>query len=244
MKNKNLLLLILLAAILGIAAYLLNSGSKPSTPRLNGRTLLPDLEVSSIAKIECGKLVLSAGDNGWVIDSYFGYPASRERLINNLLRLAELKVGQVVRGKKPGSTTALKLFGADGATLGELNLGEKHPKYGHGRYLVFEGETVLVADALEPFDGDEKQWLNTKIVDEPWISFNRLAQEKDEAIYGFATGVVAKVTIAGDTNRTITVGAPVKGGSDRYLKLDGEKWVYEVSNYSVEKFLPKSAETK
>ena len=109
---------------------------------------------------------------------------------------------------------------------------------------------MLLSDQLDAFestdaDADAKRWCETKIVDEPWISFNKVADPKsDAAAYGFAIGVVAKVTIGGDTNRTITVGAPVKGGSDRYVKLDGSDWVYEVSSYSVEKFLPKPEEPK
>ena len=56
---------------------------------------------------------------------------------------------------------------------------------------------------------------------------------------GFATGVVAKVTIAGDTNRVATIGNKVKNGNDRYFKLDNSEWVYIVPEYSVDKLLPK-----
>ncbi len=239
MKTKNLIILVIVAAVLGIAAVALNSGSKPATPRLNGKTVLPGLDISKVAKIECGKLAISSGDQGWKVDSYQGYPAASEKLTENLLKLTELKVGQVARGKKLAKTTDLVLKDAKGGVVAALKLGEKHPKYGHGRYLAFEGETVLVSDALEVFDGDDKQWIETKIVDEPWISFNRLGNLKNEAEYGFKTGIVAKVTIAGNTNRVMTIGGVVKGGTDRYVKLDNSKWIYEVSSYSVDKFLPK-----
>ena len=145
-----------------------------------------------------------------------------------------------MRGKTLDRPSDLVLRDAAGRELAKLPLGERHSKWGHGRYAKFAGETVLVSDALDAFDGDAKRWIQTKIVDEPWISFNDLADAKlTEADFGFKTGVVAKVTIAGDTNAVITVGNTVKGGSDRYLKVGDAKWVYVVPSYSVDKFLPK-----
>lgn len=241
MKTSNLIILVIVAGVLGAAAYFLGGSSKPSGARLNGKLILPGLDVSAVAKIEVGdKLKLAAGDDCWTVESYQGYPADRAKIAENLLKLTELKVGQTARGKTLDEKSELRLRDAAGKEIAALTLGAKHPKYGHGRYLAFEGETVLVTDTLDAFDGDPKRWIETKIVDEPWISFNRLADPAlTEADLGFATGAVAKVTIAGDTNRVITVGNVVKGGSDRYVKLDGSKWIYEVSSYSVEKFLPK-----
>lgn len=251
MTNKNLAVLAVAAVALGGAALYLNSSSRPAGAKLNGEKVLPGLDAAEVASIEFGeKLKLSAGDGGWKIDTYYGYPADRTKIADNLMKLVELKVGQVARGKKIEMPESLVLRDAAGKALAELPLGERHAKWGHGRYALYKGEAVLLSDQLDAFestdaDADAKRWCETKIVDEPWISFNKVADPKaDAAAYGFATGVVAKVTIGGDTNRTITVGAPVKGGSDRYVKLDGSDWVYEVSSYSVEKFLPKPEESK
>ena len=98
---------------------------------------------------------------------------------------------------------------------------------------------MLVSDSLDAFGADGKLWVETKIVDTPWISFNDIAEGVSEEDLGFATGVVAKVTIAGDTNRVATIGNKVKDGSDRYFKLDNSEWVYIVPEYSVDKLLPK-----
>ena len=241
MTTKNLIALGAVAVVLGGAACFLNSGSKGTSPKLNGKAVLPDLDVSAVAKVEVGeKLKLTGGENGWTVDTYRGYPASREKLAENLLKLKELKVGQVVRGKKLEKPVDLVLRDAAGKELAKLPLGERHSKWGHGRYAQFAGETVLVSDGLDAFDGDAKQWVETKIVDEPWISFNDLADEKlTEDDFGFKTGVVAKVTIGSDTNATIKIGNVVKGGSDRYLRIGKEKWTYVVPSYSVDKFLPK-----
>ena len=246
MTTKNLIVLGAVAAVLGGAAYFLNGGAKASAPKLNGKAVLPGLDASKVAKIEVGaKLALAAGDKGWTVETYHGYPASREKIVENLLKLRELKVGQVVRGKKLDATTPVILKDAAGQELAKLELGPRHEKWGHGRYAKFEGESVLVSDTLDAFDGEPKQWIETKIVDEPWISFNEIADAKlTEADFGFKTGVVAKVTVGSDTNRTITIGNAVKGGSDRYMRISGQDWTFVVPSYSVDKFLPKPPEPK
>ena len=240
MTTKNLVVLVGAAAVLGGAAWCLSSGSKPSGAKLNGKAIFPKLEMSEVARVELGdKLKLASSDKGWVVETYHNYPADHAKLAENLLKLTELKVGQVTRGKKLESTDALTLKDASGKELASLQLGEKHAKWGHGRYATFAGETVLVSDSLDAFGADGKSWVDTKIVDTPWISFNDIAEGVSEEELGFATGVVAKVTIAGDTNRVATIGNKVKDGSDRYFKLDNSEWVYIVPEYSVDKLLPK-----
>ena len=240
MTTKNLAILIGAAAILVGAAFLVSSGSKPSGAKLNGKAIFPKLEISEVARVEFGdKLKLASGDGGWTVETFHGYPADYAKLTENLLKLTELKVGQVARGVKLESAEKLVLRDAAGKELASLPFGERHAKWGHGRYATFAGETVLVSDSLDAFDDGGKIWVETKIVDKPWISFSDIAEGVAEEELGFATGVVAKVTIAGDTNRVATVGNVVKGGSDRYLKLDNSKWVFVVPGYSVESLLPK-----
>ena len=240
MTTKNLVVLVGAAAVLGGAAWCLSSGSKPSGAKLNGKAIFPKIEMSEVARVEFGdKLKLASSDKGWVVETYHNYPADHAKLTENLLKLTELKVGQVARGKKLESTDALTLKDASGKELAALRLGEKHAKWGHGRYATFSGETVLVSDSLDAFGSDGKAWVDTKIVDTPWISFNDIAEGVSEEDLGFATGVVAKVTIAGDTNRVATIGNKVKDGNDRYFKLDNSEWVYIVPEYSVDKLLPK-----
>ena len=240
MTTKQLTMLVGAAAVLGGAAFLLSSGSKPSGAKLNGKAIFPKLEISEIARVELGdKLKLVSDEKGWKVETFHNYPADRAKLTENLLKLTELKVGQVARGKKLESADTLVLKDAAGKEIASLPLGEKHAKWGHGRYAAFAGETVLVSDSLDAFGEDGKAWVETKIVDTPWISFKDIAQGVSEEELGFATGVVAKVTIAGDTNRVATMGNKVKDGTDRYLKLDGSDWVFVVPSYSVDSLLPK-----
>ena len=240
MTTRQLAVLVCAAAVLGGAAYLLSDRAKPSGAMLNGKAIFPKIEMSEVARVELGdKLKLAAGDRGWVVETYHNYPADRAKLAENLLKLTELKVGQVARGKKLENPDTLVLKDAAGKELASLPLGEKHAKWGHGRYAAFAGETVLVSDPLDAFGADGKAWVETKIVDTPWISFSDIAEGVSEAELGFATGVVAKVTVAGDTNRVATIGNKVKDGNDRYFRLDNSDWVYVVPSYSVDSLLPK-----
>ena len=240
MNAKQLAVLAGAAAVLAGAAICLSSGSRPTGSKLNGKVIFPGLAISEVARIELGdKLKISGGDGGWTVETFHNYPADHAKLSETLLKLSELKVGQVARGKKLDSPDVLSLKDSSGKEIASLPLGEKHAKWGHGRYASFQGETVLVSDSLDAFAEGGKAWVETKIVDTPWISFNDIAEGVSEEELGFATGVVAKVTIAGDTNRVATIGATVKGGSDRYLKLDNSNWVYVVPSYSVDSLLPK-----
>lgn len=253
MTNKNLIVMGGVAAVLAIAGYLVGGRSAAKTPRLNGLRLADAFDIEKVAAVEIGpsaagqSVKLAAGDAGWVVSTYQDYPADRKRIVENLLRLQEAKVGQVIRGKKieAADRMPVAIRDAAGVELGSFVLGARHEKWGFGRYAQFKGETVLVGDTLDAFAADPKSWCDTKIVDEPYISFRDLAAPtlKEEEL-GLATGVVAKVTIGGDTNRTVTVGNKLPGGSERYLKIEGEKWVFIVPDYSVEKLLPKPPETK
>lgn len=240
MTNRNLVTLAAVAAALGVAAYFANGSAKKGAPRLNGEKVLPGFDAGAVASVEFGSgLKLASGSGGWTVSTYHNYPADRSKLADWLLKLAELKVGQVVRGKALDGAKDLVLRDASGKELAKLSLGEKHSKWGHGRYAGYKGETVLLSDSLDSLEGEGKSFIETKIVDTPYISFNGIAENVPEAELGFATGVVAKVTIAGDTNRTVTVGGKVKEGSDRYLKLDKGDWVFIVPSYSVDSLLPK-----
>lgn len=235
MTTKNLISMGVIAVLLGGAAYIVHQQGAVKGAQLNGKAILPDLNLAEVASVQFGdKLKLVAGTNGWQVETYHGYPADQSKLTGNLLKLTELKVGQVVRGKDLEGANDLVLRNAKGEKLAALTIGEKHAKWGRGRYVRYQGETVLVADTLDGFDGAGEEFVEKKIVDTPYIVFNDIVEGLSEEELGFATGVVAKVTIAGDTNRTVTVGSKVKDGTERYLKLDNDKWIFKVPAYSVE----------
>ncbi len=256
MNNKNLVMLAGAAVVLVGAAYFMNGGRKPSAPGLMGKPVLADFDIASVASVEIGdKVKLVAADDGWKIESLGGYPADKAKIVENMLKLKELKVGQVARGRAIASPVEVSLKDASGNAVVTLTLGEKHVKqssgesmyggYPDGRYVKCGDATVLVADTLDAFDGDPKRWCDTHIVDTPYVSFTGIADSGlSEDELGFATGKVCKVTVKGDTNRVATVGATVKGGSDRYLKLDGDKWVYTVASYTADSVVKAAEEAE
>ena len=74
-----------------------------------------------------------------------------------------------------------------------------------------------------------------------YLDFNSVADPKlTEAELGFATGAVYTVTYKEGSNtvkRVATVGNKVKGGSDRYFKMDNADWVFTISSYSAENMM-------
>ena len=138
MNNKNLIILGVAAVVLGGAAFFLSRGTATRAPALNGQKLVKPFDVEKVAKIEIGSaLALVAGDEGWIVPAATNAPADRAKITENLLKLLDLKVGQVVRGKTIENPLAVKVFDANGGELAALTLGERHPKYGFGRYAAF-----------------------------------------------------------------------------------------------------------
>ena len=202
MTTKNLIALAAVAVVLGGAAYFLNGGAKSSAPKLNGKTVLPGLDCSAVAKIEVGtKLALAAGGKGWTVATLNGYPADREKIVENLLKLRELKVGQVVRGKALDATTPVVLKDAAGKELAKIELGPKHEKWGHGRYAKFEGESVLVSDALEAFEGDAKQWCNTRIASIPSADVTAVSYKRGNELVELTKGTNSTWVLKGLTDK-------------------------------------------
>ena len=175
---KKLLILVIAAAALLGAAYLLK-GRSQKTPNLVGRKILAPFNVADVARVEIGgakSLALAAGEKGWTVDALHGYPADAAKIRDALLKLKDLKAGQPASGISNAAPTTVVLKDAGGKELAKLTMGEQHrsaPRgemaqfggggYPDGRYVALDGTTVVVNDALNEFDGDPKKWVNTKI---------------------------------------------------------------------------------
>lgn len=179
MTTKNLAILAAAAAVLGGAAYYTSKSGSVKTPSLVGRKVLPAFDMTDVARVEIGgdkKLALAASETGWKVESLHGYPADVAKIRENLLKLQELKVGQMASGMKIDKPTAVELKNAAGKSVAAVQLGGTHnakPRgqmaqfggggYPDGRYILFDGKAVLVKDALDAFDGDPKKWVDTRI---------------------------------------------------------------------------------
>lgn len=183
MTTKNLVILAAVAAVLGGAAYLTTAGKKMKTPSVVGKKILPAFDVADVARLDIGgakKVALVATDAGWTVESLYGYPADLTKIRENLLKLQDLKVGQIAVGKKIETPVPVELKNAAGKPVAALQLGDTHnakPRgqmaqfggggYPDGRYILFDGNPVLVKDALDAFDGDPKKWIDTSICKVP-----------------------------------------------------------------------------
>lgn len=180
MKNKKLVLLVAAAVLLAVLAYLSNNKQQVKAPSMVGKLLLPDLDLSKIARIEGGtfenkKLVLESTDEGWVVSSLYNFPAEITKIRSNLLILKDLKAGHVASGKTLEEPVLIDLQDSAGKSLATLRMGETHTRqsnaneqmgyggYPDGRFVAAGESVVLVNNALEAFDGDPKNWINTQI---------------------------------------------------------------------------------
>ena len=178
MTTKNLAILGVAAVVLGGAAYMCSSGRKIKSASVNGKPVVEKFDVADVARLEIGgakALTLAATDKGWAVESLFGYPADVTKIRENLLKLADLKVGQVAPGIKIASPVSVTVKDAKGKPLATAILGDQHrakPKgeaamygggYPDGRYVKFGEKVVLVKDALEAYDGDFKKWIDARI---------------------------------------------------------------------------------
>jgi hypothetical protein len=183
MADKKLLAMAGVAAVLVAAAYVATSGKKGQAPSLSGKSILPSFDVAQLAAIEMDgekPLALSLGEKGWKVDSLYGYPADISKIRENVLKLKDLKVGQVANSVKIEKPVTVGLKDKEGKTLASVSLGAQHFRkamgqqamfgggsFPDGRYVLFGGKTVLVKDSLSSFDGDPKKWVDTRIASVP-----------------------------------------------------------------------------
>ena len=213
MNSKSLITLLGAAVVLGGTAYFMQSGSRPAAAKLNGKTILPGLSVADVARVEMGKLTLAASADGWKVESLHGYPADREKIAENLMKLTELKVGQVAHGRKLGTEAKIALKDAAGKELATLTLGDKHTKkasgqaamygggYPDGRYVAFEGETVLVKDTLDAYDGEVRSWCNTRIASIPSADVQAVKYAHGKDVVELTKGTNSVWTLKGLTDK-------------------------------------------
>ena len=177
---KKLVILVVVAGSLIGAALWLKDGNSKKTTNLVGKKILPEFEIANVSRVEIAgakSLNLTSDETGWTVDALYGYPANGKKILDELLKLKELKAGQPAAGISNATPTTVVLKDADGKELAKLVMGEQHrsaPRgemaqfgggYPDGRYVTFDGTTVIVNDALDAFDGDPKKWVDTKVCD-------------------------------------------------------------------------------
>jgi len=112
MKPKSLLILAAVAAVLIVVA--IRSGRDTAqAPSAIGQPVLAGLELNDVARLVVvspqGTATLARAGDKWVSESAYHYPVDFQQLKSTLIKLAELKIGQVAT-VDPSSRNALKLY--------------------------------------------------------------------------------------------------------------------------------------
>lgn len=203
MKSNKLTALAAVAILLVTAAYLSTSYRNVRSPNVIGKKLLPNLDLSEIARIEIKpasgeEFVLEGTEGGWNVASMHGYPADLMKIRRNILKLRNLKVGQTASARSLGDPGSVVLKDVAGKELGMLKLGAEHVRradpageafvstgqfgggnYPDGRYVsAGEGKpVVLVSDLLSEFNGNLSDWVDIQIVAIPASSIMKILIE-------------------------------------------------------------------
>jgi len=231
MKGRNLVVMVVLAAVLVGVAVLTSREKGESTPDVVGGLLFPDLPVNDVEKIviRSGRETATVArlDKKWVAPGKFNYPADFTKIRDTLLKLSDLRIGQLVRVDDdqraslklnppvPGdvSGTLVELHGKEGETLASLLLGEpRHRKrldtpnsfdgYADGRYVSTDGgnNVYLVSETLQGLSVNMKDWLDTDLV-------NVMSSD------------IAEITINGPDRDTVRLTREKDGGTLRAVGL-------------------------
>ncbi|NQU41579.1 MAG: DUF4340 domain-containing protein [Lentisphaerae bacterium] len=232
MKAKNLVILVVAAAVL-VAAALWTQRSEEEPSDLIGRRVLADLPVNDIAQI----VVTSAGtttqlarvDGVWVSQSHYNYPADFTRIKAAILKLSELSVGQVVdveAGDKPAMKMVSPTSGSAGAgTLVEMNDASETPI---ASLLIGEARKRAAAEQ-GPYGGyPDGQYVSTDkgatvyLIKDNLYEFDRAGEWLDKQLVSVTANDVTTAMLAGPDRDAVTLRL-AEGTTDLVIAPLGEK---------------------
>ncbi|HAS81992.1 MAG TPA: hypothetical protein DCS43_04790 [Verrucomicrobia bacterium] len=154
-----------------------------------GSKLLPKLAINAVDEIRIATgsdtVRVVRTENGWVLPERYNYPANFETVKQFMIKLADLKIGQVVKANdaqrqkmgfssdsvvnltlKAGANEIVTL--AMGAT--RQTQGAQASPYGSipdGRYVAIKGDPAvyLIGDAMNEASAQPSRWLDTALLD-------------------------------------------------------------------------------
>lgn len=229
MKGKNLLILVLLAVALAALAVLTSRKEKELAPDLLGRYVLPNLPVNDIEKIvvysEQSTVTVTRVDNVWLSPDKFNYPVDFGKVRECLLKLAELRIGQMVQvdnderselkiisplGELPsdshGIGTLVELRGKGDKKLASLLVGDTHQRKTQGRGISFGGYPD--GHYVSPDNGGTIYLITETLDDLPRDVKNWL----DTNLVNVPSSDIKEVTISGPRRDTVRLTRKKDGG--------------------------------
>ncbi len=192
MKGKQLLILIVTAAILGGAGLMLTrqDASRMTSSKLGmGKPVLGGLDINSVAgiRIQTGTNQLNVVRDGetWVVRERSSYPAGFGVVSDFLRKLDGLKVTRPVEvgpsrlpaldlvSPAQGAGTQLELLGSDGKALRNLLLGKTHSRGGDEPASPY-GDGGMANGRYVQLEADPKQVV---LVSDPLSTANTRAED-------------------------------------------------------------------
>lgn len=191
MKNKNIIILVVVGAVLAVLAWMTSREEAPAGANRIGRKLLPELAVNAVDEIILSTATQTARvsrvGNTWVLPDRYGYPANFETIRGLMLKLGDLKIGQTFKAGErqltqmkltPSTATTITLK-AGNNPLAALRLGASREASGNdmmpmgmggmtdGRYVAIDGDPMvyLIGESLHEAATDPKRWMDTSLLD-------------------------------------------------------------------------------
>ena len=148
MKGKNLIILAVVAAVLVAAALWRTRKGEEAPPDLIGKPVLSELPVNDISKLVVvspnNTATLVRAESGWVAADRFNYPAEFSKIKETLLKLSNLKIGQIVEAE-PNQRAAMKMLSpTEAGVTNKAQAGTLVDLYGPANKLV---ASILIGDS-------------------------------------------------------------------------------------------------
>jgi hypothetical protein len=234
MKGKNLVVLLAVAVVAIVVAVRMQRREEPRPPEGIGKLVLPDLPVNDVAQV-CVRsaqsiVTVARTEEAWVVREKYNYPARFEKVRELLLKLADMKIGQVVpagdaqRGalkmQTPGAApapdaggqardatgTLIELSGEGGQTLGSVLVGAERTRDAGaqvGYYGPYQDGTFISTDAGQ----------TVYLVTDLFASYGAAARDwLDTEIAGVEQSSIREVTISGPGRTELQLARRAEGG--------------------------------
>jgi hypothetical protein len=229
MNRKQLILLVVVAAIIGLAGVMYSKrrqGEFQENSQQLGQKLLKDFPLNDVAQIHIrqgGEATLSKKGDKWTVKERDDYPANESEIIDLLRKVWDLKVAQPVsteaallprfeliapdkgsNAANPG--TALEFKDGAGKTLASLLLGKKHMKespassqFGGGGFP--DGRYVMIGNDVKTVSLINDALANVEPKPEQWVNKDWFKIEKLKSISVLSTNATNnwKVTRESET---------------------------------------------
>ncbi len=192
MKQNTLVTLVILLGLLGLVAWFNQQQSQRHSAAGTGGRVLDNFDPNAVTRLHIisgsATVELARAESGWTVVSLWKAPANFDQLSELLRKLANMKVGEIIRGGTdtleefglssdsntvPAIPARVVLFGADDRALGDLVLGQPRMPSSMDNFAMpdsqyvrlGDGPVILVAPLIEYVPRRAEDWLDRKVLE-------------------------------------------------------------------------------